>query len=48
MLQSKLDTLEKMFNFVVKIHTTKRCLGTRQILSEEDEMQQNGRVFKKV
>jgi long-chain acyl-CoA synthetase len=47
MLQNNIDTLEKMFNFVTKIHQTKRCLGTRQILSEEDEMQPNGRVFKK-
>jgi len=47
MLQASIDTLEKMFNYVVKIHTTKRCVGTRQILSEEDEMQPNGRVFKK-
>lgn len=47
MLQNKIDTLEKMFNFVVKIHTTKRCLGTREILAEEDEMQPNGRMFKK-
>lgn len=36
-----------MFSYVVKIHTTKRCLGTREILSEEDELQANGRVFKK-
>lgn len=47
MLQEKIDTLEKMFKFVVKIHTTKRCVGTRAILSEEDELQPNGRVFKK-
>lgn len=47
MLQNDIDTLEKMFNFVTKIHTTKRCLGTRQIISEEDEIQPNGRVFKK-
>jgi long-chain acyl-CoA synthetase len=47
MLQNNIDTLEKMFNFVTKIHQTKRCLGTRQILSEQDEMQANGRVFKK-
>jgi long-chain acyl-CoA synthetase len=31
----------------VKIHTTKRCVGTREILGEEDEVQSNGRVFKK-
>lgn len=47
MLQSKIDTLEKMFNSVVKMYQTKRCLGTREILSEEDEIQPNGRVFKK-
>ncbi|XP_067626598.1 fatty acid CoA ligase Acsl3 isoform X1 [Eurosta solidaginis] len=47
MLQNNIDTLEKMFNYVAKIHSNKRCLGTRQILSEEDEMQPNGRIFKK-
>lgn len=47
MLQNNIDTLEKMFSYVVKIHTTKRCVGTRQILGEEDEMQSNGRMFKK-
>ncbi|XP_058060499.1 fatty acid CoA ligase Acsl3 isoform X1 [Anopheles bellator] len=47
MLQNNIDTLERMFNFVTKVHTTKRCIGTRQILSEEDEMQPNGRMFKK-
>lgn len=47
MLQENIDTLEKMFKFVAKVHTTKRCLGTREILSEEDEIQPNGRVFKK-
>lgn len=47
MLQAKIDTLEKMFKYVTKVHTTKKCLGTRDILSEEDEVQSNGRVFKK-
>lgn len=47
MLKNEIDTLTKMFKYVTKIHTTKRCLGTREILSEEDEMQDNGRVFKK-
>lgn len=47
MLQNNIDTLEKMFNYVTKIHTNKRCLGTREILSEEDEVQPNGRIFKK-
>lgn len=47
MLQANIDTLEKMFNHVARVHSTKRCLGTRQILSEEDEVQPNGRIFKK-
>lgn len=47
MLQANIDTLEKMFHYVTRSHSTKRCLGTRQILSEEDEVQPNGRIFKK-
>lgn len=47
MLQKHVDTLEKVYRKVTQIHTTKRCLGTREILSEEDEVQPNGRVFKK-
>lgn len=48
MLKNKIDTLEKMFKHVVKVHTTKRCLGTRTILGEEDEVQADGRSFKKL
>lgn len=44
----KIDTMEKMLKFVAYAHKDKRCLGTRQILAEEDELQPNGRVFKKV
>ncbi|XP_031629734.1 long-chain-fatty-acid--CoA ligase 4 isoform X1 [Contarinia nasturtii] len=47
MVQANIDTLEKMLTYVAKIHTTKKCLGTREILSEEDEIQPNGRLFKK-
>lgn len=47
-LRAKVDTLEKMLLYVVKIFREKKCLGTRQILAEEDELQSNGRVFKKV
>lgn len=47
MLQANIDTLEKMFTYVANVHSSKRCLGTRQILSEEDEIQPNGRIFKK-
>ncbi|CRK86999.1 CLUMA_CG000812, isoform A [Clunio marinus] len=47
MLETHTDTLELMFKRVAKIHTTKKCLGTREILAEEDEIQPNGKVFKK-
>lgn len=47
MIQAKIDTLEKMLKYMSQTHTTNRCLGTRDVLSEEDEMQENGRVFKK-
>ncbi|XP_030566257.1 long-chain-fatty-acid--CoA ligase 3-like [Drosophila novamexicana] len=47
MLQENIDTLEKVFTYVAKTYQSKRCLGTRQILSEEDEPQPNGRIFKK-
>lgn len=47
MLQAQIDTMEKMFIYMAKAHTTKPCLGTRVIISEEDEVQPNGRVFKK-
>lgn len=46
--REKVDTLEKVLLWVVKMHGDKRCLGTRQILAEEDEPQPNGRIFKKV
>ncbi|XP_031632711.1 long-chain-fatty-acid--CoA ligase 4-like [Contarinia nasturtii] len=47
LVQANVDTLEKMLTFATKIHKNKKCLGTRKILSEEDEKQPNGRVFKK-
>lgn len=46
--REKVDTLEKMLTWVVNRHGDKKCLGTRQILAEEDEVQPNGRIFKKV
>lgn len=36
-----------MLTYATKIHADKKCLGTREILSEEDEVQPNGKVFKK-
>lgn len=47
MSSKNIDTLEKMLKYMSQTHTTKKCLGTREILSEEDELQENGRFFKK-
>lgn len=42
------DTLDDLFNNAVQLYSTRKCLGYREILREEDEKQPNGRVFKKV
>lgn len=41
-------TLEKMLRIVSVNYKNKRCLGTRDILAEEDEMQPDGKIFKKL
>lgn len=48
LVKENIETLEAMLRWVAQIHRDKKCLGTRQILAEEDEIQPNGRVFKKV
>ncbi|CAG9854208.1 unnamed protein product [Phyllotreta striolata] len=47
LVREKIDTMAKMFEYCAKKYRNKRCLGTREILAEEDEVQPNGRVFKK-
>lgn len=42
------DTLDKLFQHAVANFGKRDCLGTRELLSEENEMQSNGKVFKKV
>lgn len=42
------DTLDKMFEYAAERFPQRDCLGTREVLSEEDELQPNGKVFKKV
>ncbi|KAM4662916.1 long-chain-fatty-acid--CoA ligase 4 isoform 2-T6 [Discoglossus pictus] len=42
------DTLDKLFQHAVSNFGKKDCLGTREILSEENEKQPNGKVFKKL
>ncbi|XP_029463478.1 long-chain-fatty-acid--CoA ligase 4 isoform X2 [Rhinatrema bivittatum] len=42
------DTLDKLFQHAVSKFGKKDCLGTRELLSEENEKQPNGKVFKKL
>uniref|UniRef100_A0A7N6FBD5 long-chain-fatty-acid--CoA ligase n=1 Tax=Anabas testudineus TaxID=64144 RepID=A0A7N6FBD5_ANATE len=42
------DTLDKMFEYAAMRFPHRDCLGTREVISEEDEQQNNGKVFKKV
>ncbi|GLD52860.1 long-chain-fatty-acid--CoA ligase 3 [Lates japonicus] len=42
------DTLHKLFEYAAMRSPHSKCLGTREVLSEEDEHQSNGKVFKKV
>ncbi|XP_077988070.1 fatty acid CoA ligase Acsl3-like [Glandiceps talaboti] len=42
------STLDQLFTRTVGKYGNKRFLGTRELLSEEDEVQPNGRVFKKL
>ncbi|CAG0908179.1 unnamed protein product, partial [Cyprideis torosa] len=45
--QKKLDTMDKAFQFAVDKFGSRKCLGTRKILSEEGEEQSDGRFFMK-
>ncbi|KAF7654407.1 hypothetical protein LDENG_00070130 [Lucifuga dentata] len=42
------DTLDKLFDQAVQRFGQADCLGTRDILSEENEIQRSGKVFKKL
>jgi len=44
----KVDTMEKLFTYCVKKHGYKQCLGTREVLGQEDERQDNGKIFTKL
>lgn len=41
-------TLDQLFKQSVEKHGNRGCMGTRELIAEEDEIQSNGRVFKKV
>lgn len=47
-LHPGVDTLDKMFEYAAMRFPNRECLGTREVISEEDERQSNGKVFKKV
>lgn len=42
------DTLDKLFKYAVERFGEAPCLGTRDVLSEENEIQPSGKVFKKL
>ncbi|KAM4732299.1 long-chain-fatty-acid--CoA ligase 4 isoform 2-T3 [Anableps anableps] len=42
------DTLDKLFKHAVQCFGPADCLGTREVLSEENEKQPSGKVFKKL
>ncbi|KAK2846870.1 hypothetical protein Q5P01_009869 [Channa striata] len=48
LLHPGVDTLDKMFDYGAMRFPHRDCLGTREMISEEDEWQSNGKVFKKV
>lgn len=47
LVKNEIDTMEKVLRYAVKKYPDKKCLGTREILAEEDEQQPDGRIFKK-
>ncbi|PIK55781.1 putative long-chain-fatty-acid--CoA ligase 4-like, partial [Apostichopus japonicus] len=47
-LASKYKTLDAEFERACRAHHEADCLGTREILSEDEELQANGKKFKKV
>lgn len=47
-LHPGVDTLDKMFKYTATRFPRRDCLGTREVISEEDQQQSTGKVFKKV
>ncbi|XP_065136535.1 long-chain-fatty-acid--CoA ligase 3a [Paramisgurnus dabryanus] len=47
-VQPGVNTLDQVLKASVSQYPDHDCLGTRELLSEEDELQEDGRVFKKV
>ena len=43
-VEGKVDTVTKAFNFAVNKYGDRECIGTREVLGEEDEVQSSGKV----
>eukprot|EP00111_Clytia_hemisphaerica_P010153 TCONS_00029670-protein len=43
-----ITTLDQLFKKSVEKHGDRGCMGTRELLAEDDEVQPNGRIFKKM
>jgi len=41
------NSLNELFERAVDLYASTDCLGTRELLSEEDELQPSGKVFHK-
>lgn len=47
LIDAGVNTMAKCFKFGLDKHKEAKCIGTRKLLMEEDEVQPNGKVFKK-
>ena len=45
--ENNLTTMDKVFDYAVSRYKDKDCLGTREILSDDEEIQPNGKIFHK-
>ena len=45
--ENNLTTMDAVFDYAANKYKDKECLGTREILSDDEELQPNGKVFHK-
>ena len=46
--RQNIDTMDKAISYACKKFHNKKAIGTRKLLNVFDEVQKNGRIFKKV
>lgn len=46
--KENIDTIEKVFQNTARQYGHRKALGTREVLGEEDEVQADGKIHKKV